>query len=125
MPGASCGTVSMRSTTPISSSAPNIDARLGKRDIRRMKVFQIAALAFFALTACATGPSAESPKGNPIARAKILSKNDLSITISHSKWGKSTAFQWADEHCRSAGKVAVYAGGTPEMADTISTWRCS
>lgn len=93
---------------------------MGKHHLRRL----IGVTGALALTACASGPTASSGSSNPLARARILSQNELGITITHSRLGNTTAFKWADEHCRTVGKLAVYLGGTPELADTISTWRC-
>ena len=73
----------------------------------------------------ADGPLTTSRKSNFIQRSKILSKNDLSITISHSDKGKEIAFSWAADHCGSLGKIAIYAGGVSQFGpDTISTWHC-
>lgn len=78
-----------------------------------------------ALGACASGPTPSSPKSNVIARAKILSQNEISITIHHSDRGKATAFKWAEEHCRSLGKIALYTAGAPDFGpNTTSTWQC-
>lgn len=81
-------------------------------------------IAALGLSGCASGPTPGAPSANPIQRAKILSSNDLGITISHSRLGAQTAFKWADAHCGGLGKTAVYGGGSPSLAETISTWRC-
>jgi hypothetical protein len=85
----------------------------------------LAALAWAVL---ATTPSAgreDKPKSNLFARAKVLSQNELSITISHSDWGKKAAFQFAADHCMKYHRIAVYQGGTAQFGpDTTSTWLC-
>lgn len=80
--------------------------------------------AALALSACASGPTPDGPKANPLARAKILSANEKSIAIEHSNWGKSIAFRWAADHCAKFGKAAVPIGATQELVNTVSTWRC-
>ena len=64
------------------------------------------------------------PKSNLLARAKVLSASERSITIKHSRWGEQTAFTWADAHCGKFGKAAVNIGSSPSGTSTISTWRC-
>ena len=65
------------------------------------------------------------PKSNPFARAKVLSKNALSITIKHSDRGQKAAYQFASDHCASFGKLAVQsASGTGRGQDTTTTWIC-
>ncbi len=79
---------------------------------------------FFSLTAC-VGAASYNDKPNSIQRADIISKNKLGITIEHSTWGKKIAFRFADEHCASLGKVAVYKGASKQFGpDVISTWKC-
>ncbi len=87
---------------------------------------QSVALALSVLVAgCAAGPTPESPKANLLARASIMSQNERSITIRHSRWGQSTAFKWADEHCRAMGKAPVPSMSAPTgVSDTTSTWLC-
>ena len=71
------------------------------------------------------GPAKPNAQPNPIQRAKILDKNELSITIEHSDWGKPIAFRLAREHCESLGKMAVYQSSSRQYGpDVISTWRC-
>lgn len=70
-------------------------------------------------------PAEPLPKSNPLARAKIISQNPLSITIQHSKWGQDTAFKWAEAHCAANNRAAVYVGGgAPVGTGITSTWRC-
>lgn len=60
-----------------------------------------------------------------VRRAKVLSANDLSISIEHSEFGKPIAFRLADEHCAKFHKSAVYVGGVYQTGpDMTSTWRC-
>lgn len=74
------------------------------------------------LTACAASRDAEP---NAIQRAKVLSKNEASIVVEHSEWGKPIAFRMADEHCASFKKSAVYRGGVMQLGpDMTSSWRC-
>lgn len=64
-------------------------------------------------------------KPNGIQRADVLSKNKYGITVEHSKWGKKIAFRFADEHCNSLGKVAVYQSTAKQYGpDVISSWKC-
>jgi hypothetical protein len=78
----------------------------------------------FTLSGC-VGPAARDAAPNPIQRAKVLSKNDLGITIEHSEWGKPIAFRLADDHCTSLKKAAVYRGGVMQLGpDISSSWRC-
>jgi len=84
----------------------------------------MACLSALVLGVGAASPVPEKPKSTPLARVKVLSSNDLGITISHSKWGRDTAFKAADAHCGAVGKSSVYAGGTRDGTGTISTWRC-
>jgi len=59
------------------------------------------------------------------AAPEVLSRNEYGITIEHSKWAKKTAFQWADEHCASMNKKAVFMGSAREQSPYAnSTWRC-
>jgi hypothetical protein len=85
-------------------------------------------VAFAALLSYGTGcigPDSYIDQPNAIQRAEVLSKNDKSITIEHSTWGKKIAFRLADEHCRSLGKTAVYQGSSQQYGpDVISTWKC-
>jgi len=77
------------------------------------------------LTSCAFGPANYKDNPNAIQRAEILSKNDYGITIEHSTWGKKIAFRFADEHCNSIGKTAVYQSTSQQYGpDVISTWKC-
>ena len=77
------------------------------------------------LSGCAFGAANYNDNPNSIQRAEILSKNELGITIEHSSWGKKIAFRFADEHCNSMGKVAVYKGSSQQYGpDVISTWEC-
>jgi len=71
------------------------------------------------------GPASYDSSPNAIQRAEVLSKNEYSITIEHSTWGKKIAFRLADEHCKSLGKIAVYKGSSQQFGpDVISTWSC-
>ena len=57
-----------------------------------------------------------------LARAKVLSKNALSITIKHSDRGQKAAYQFASDHCASFGKLAVQsASGTGRGQDRPSS----
>jgi hypothetical protein len=77
------------------------------------------------LTSCATGPADYSDQPNSIQRADILSKNKLGISVEHSTWGKKIAFRFADEHCSTYDKIAVYKGASKQYGpDVISTWEC-
>ena len=77
------------------------------------------------LSGCAVGPAGYSAEPNRIQRADIVSKNPKGITVEHSTWGKKIAFRFADEHCGSLGKVAMYLGASAQYGpDVISTWRC-
>tara|TARA_R110002126_G_scaffold284354_1_gene434012 strand:+ start:3850 stop:4122 length:273 start_codon:yes stop_codon:yes gene_type:complete len=79
-------------------------------------VFGFASLLFFA--GCQT-----TNEGNFIARCYILDKNEKSITIEHSDYGKGIAFQKAREWAESFNKTAVYKGSSQQYgADVISTW---
>ncbi len=65
------------------------------------------------------------PKSNLFARAKVISKNALSITIRHSDFGQKAAYQFATDHCGSFGKLAVQStSGTGYGPDTTTTWIC-
>jgi hypothetical protein len=67
---------------------------------------------FLLLSGCAFGPAGYNDEPNFIQRAEILSKNKYSITVDHSTWGKKIAFRFADQHCNSLGKTAVYVGSS-------------
>jgi hypothetical protein len=85
----------------------------------------LATLLLLTLAACASGPTPDSPKANLLARAAVLAKNDRSITIRHSKWGQSVAYQWAADHCAKLNKLAVPAGETQDFGtNATTTWRC-
>lgn len=85
----------------------------------------VSAFLLLLVSGCALGPADYNDEPNSIQRAEILSKNDLSITVEHSTWGKKIAFRFADEHCKSFGKTAVYIGSSQQAGpDVISTWRC-
>jgi hypothetical protein len=85
---------------------------------------------YFALLATTLAPLAayagqnEQPKSNFYARAKLLSRNELSITISHSEAGQKNAFAFAAQHCAKLGKLAVLSSSAPQLADNITTWAC-
>src|SRR5687767_8681327 len=80
---------------------------------------------FLIVSLVGCGPANYHSKPNSIQRAEILSKNELSITVEHSSWGKKIAFRFADEHCNSLGKTAVYKGSSQQFGpDVISTWSC-
>ena len=84
----------------------------------------IAMLLPILLSGC-LGPAGYYDSPNAIQRAEVLSKNEYSITIEHSTWGKKIAFRLADEHCKSVGKIAVYKGSSQQFGpDVISTWSC-
>lgn len=88
----------------------------------RLPLFSIAAIL---VAGCAAGPADRNGEPNRIQRAKILSQNDLGISIEHSEWGKPIAFRMADEHCTKMKKQAVYRGGVLGIGyDMTSTWRC-
>ena len=73
---------------------------------------------FLFITGCQT-----TNEGNLIQRAYILDKNEKSITIEHSKLGKTIAFQKAREWADSLGKIAVYKSSSQQYGpDVISTW---
>ncbi len=62
---------------------------------------------------------------NMYQRAKVLSKDDVSIRIEHSDSGKTIATRMADEHCATVKKTAVYVKGVVLLEpDMTSTWRC-
>jgi len=91
--------------------------------VPRIAAFACASL--FVTLGCAVGPASYNDEPNSIQRAEILSKNDRSITVEHSTWGKKIAFRYADEHCLALGKTAVYMGSSRQYGpDVISTWRC-
>lgn len=71
----------------------------------------------------AAGPD-KLPRSNPIARAKIMSQNELSITIRHSKFGEKTAYRWAEAHCAKLGRLAVPVNSAGRIGDVTTTWRC-
>lgn len=84
----------------------------------------IACVSLF-VSGCAFGPAGYNDEPNSIQRAEILSKNEHSITVEHSTWGKKIAFRYADQHCNSLGKTAVYMNSSQQYGpDVISTWRC-
>jgi hypothetical protein len=65
------------------------------------------------------------PKSNAFARAQVLSKNELSITIRHSDWGQKAGYQFAADHCASYERVAIQAtSGKGYGPDTTTTWMC-
>lgn len=71
------------------------------------------------------GAASYNDEPNSIQRAKILSKNNKSITVEHSTWGKPIAFRFADEHCASLGKAAVLMSSQQQYGpDVFTTWRC-
>jgi hypothetical protein len=73
-------------------------------------------------SAC-VGPASHNDSPNFLQRAEILSKNNKSITIEHSSWGKKIAFRIAQEHAESLGMTAVYKGSSQQYGpDVISTW---
>ena len=77
------------------------------------------------LNGCFFGPAKPGSKSNVIQRSKVLSKNEFSITIEHSTWGKTIAFETALKHCESYEKVAIYQGASRQYGpDIISTWAC-
>ena len=90
-----------------------------------MSRYGTTASLFLLIAGCALGPADYYGEPNSIQRAEILSKNELSITVEHSTWGKKIAFRFADEHCNSLGKTAVYISSSQQAGpDVISTWRC-
>jgi hypothetical protein len=83
----------------------------------------IIGITLITLTAC--GAASRDSEPNALQRATILSKNKAGITIEHSTWGKPIAFRYADEHCESHGKLAIYRGATGQTGpDIISSWQC-
>ncbi len=65
------------------------------------------------------------PKSNLFARANVLSKNALSITIRHSQWGEKSAYQFASDHCATFGKLAVRTSSSIGIgSDSTTTWIC-
>ncbi len=71
------------------------------------------------------GPAKYADTPNSIQRAEVLSKNKYGITVEHSKWGKKIAFRFADEHCATIDKVAVFQStGKQYGPDNISSWKC-
>ena len=77
------------------------------------------------LNACGLGPAKPGAKPNALQRSKVLSKNEFSISIEHSTWGKTIAFETAAKHCEDYGKVAIYQGASQQYSpDVISTWIC-
>lgn len=92
--------------------------------VNRKLLHSIWLVPMLGLQACA-GPADPNAQPNFIQRAKVLSKNQVGITIEHSEWGKPIAFRMADEHCASLGKGATYRGGVMQIGpDMTSTWRC-
>jgi hypothetical protein len=92
----------------------------------RFRISTVAA-SLAAVIAIASPASAEEPqpKSNMFARAKVLSKNALSITIRHSEWGQHAAYQFASDHCASFGKLAVQTTSSIGIGpDTTTTWIC-
>lgn len=88
---------------------------------------RIGGVALAAVLLAAGVAQAEQPKikSNMFARAKVLSKNALSITIRHSEWGQATAYQYAADHCAAFGKLAVQTiSNIGAGADTTTTWVC-
>lgn len=79
-----------------------------------------------ALAVVGTAEAQEAkPKSNPFARAKVLSKNALSITIRHSDWGEKNAYQFAADHCAQFGKLAIRTTSSIGVgADSTTTWIC-
>jgi hypothetical protein len=74
------------------------------------------------LSSC-LGPASYNDSPNFLQRVDVLSKNEKSITIEHSDWGKKIAFRMAQEHADSLGKAAVYKGSSQQTGpDVISTW---
>ena len=91
--------------------------------LRAAALVAIAAVALGAVSPVAAADA--EPKSNIFARAKVLSKNELSITIRHSDWGQKAAYQFAADHCASFGKVAVQtSSGMGYGPDTTTTWLC-
>lgn len=89
------------------------------------KLFLGVAIVLLAANPAIASDKEDKPKSNMFARAKVLSSNELSITISHSDWGKKAAFDFAAKHCAKFTKLAVYQGGTAQFGpDTTSTWAC-
>lgn len=89
-----------------------------------MKSIALFGLALALLSGCA-GPAERTAQPNVLQRAKVLSQNQVGITVEHSEWGKPIAFRLADEHCATLQKVAVYRGGTMQIGpDMMSTWKC-
>ncbi|WP_424193211.1 hypothetical protein ACMYR3_16475 [Ampullimonas aquatilis] len=89
-----------------------------------MKHIIFLALSSLLLNGC-VGPASRDAEPNGIQRAKILSKNEFSITIEHSEWGKPIAFRLADEHCAVFKRAAIYRGGVMQTGtDMTSSWRC-
>lgn len=83
------------------------------------------ALSLIATSAVMAKSEGDKPKSNMFSRAKLLSSNEISITISHSDWGKKAAFEFAAQHCAKFKKLAIYQGGTSQFGpDTTSTWAC-
>jgi hypothetical protein len=83
------------------------------------------ALALFILPVLTAASDPDKPKSNMFARAKLLSANELSVTIRHSSWGTKAAFQFAADHCAKYGKLAIVQNGIePKVGDGITTWMC-
>lgn len=88
-------------------------------------VIFLTVLAIGGASAALAKDQADKPKSNMFARAKVLSSNEISITISHSDWGKKAAFEFAAKHCAKFNRLAVYQGGSAQFGpDTTSTWAC-
>lgn len=84
-----------------------------------------AAVIIVLLTGAAAQAQEAKPRSNFFARAKVLSKNELSITIRHSDWGQKNAYQFAADHCGTFGKLTVQAtSGMGYGPDTTTTWVC-
>lgn len=86
-----------------------------------MRIIFISILSLV-ITGCA---ASSDDKPNMFQRADVISKNNKSVAVQHSKWGNKIAFRLAEEHCASMDKVAVHMGTSQQFGpDVISTWRC-
>ena len=94
--------------------------------MRALLITSLVAIVATSLSGClAFGPARPGQAPNAIQRSTVLSANDKSITIEHSKWGKPIAFDTAEKHCASKGLLAVYGGASKQFGpDVISTWTC-
>jgi hypothetical protein len=69
--------------------------------------------------------STQEAMPNMYQRAKVVSKDDSTISIEHSESGKQIASRTAARHCATLKRVAVYRDTVTRLgSDLTSTWRC-